>query len=196
MNKKKRPQIDPVGRGWLASLRLVGTLHAPRMEALCGEQVPRVQQGSSLWRCWLVRHRAQTARHIPCAPLHIKSQEREYGRRRSRRTKHISTMLFLQGPRRPLFLGCSAWAGRLLASGRYYSQKAASAPSRSTNKDRPARTRFAPSPTGYLHMGSLRTALFNYLLARSTGGQFLLRLEDTDRVIAPDHRCPALAGSR
>ena len=46
----------------------------------------------------------------------------------------------------------------------------------------PARTRFAPSPTGYLHLGSLRTALFNYLLAKATGGQFILRLEDTDRV--------------
>jgi hypothetical protein len=46
----------------------------------------------------------------------------------------------------------------------------------------PARTRFAPSPTGYLHLGSLRTALFNYLLAKCTGGQFLLRIEDTDRV--------------
>ena len=44
----------------------------------------------------------------------------------------------------------------------------------------PVRTRFAPSPTGYLHLGSLRTALFNYLLARKTNGHFLLRLEDTD----------------
>lgn len=48
--------------------------------------------------------------------------------------------------------------------------------------DGPARTRFAPSPTGYLHLGSLRTALFNYLLAKRTGGQFLLRIEDTDQV--------------
>lgn len=48
----------------------------------------------------------------------------------------------------------------------------------------PARTRFAPSPTGYLHLGSLRTALFNYLLARATGGQFIIRLEDTDQVSA------------
>lgn len=45
----------------------------------------------------------------------------------------------------------------------------------------PVRTRFAPSPTGYLHLGSLRTALYNFLLAKSTGGQFLLRLEDTDQ---------------
>ena len=42
------------------------------------------------------------------------------------------------------------------------------------------RVRFAPSPTGYLHIGSARTALFNYLYARSTGGKFLLRIEDTD----------------
>jgi glutamyl-tRNA synthetase len=41
--------------------------------------------------------------------------------------------------------------------------------------------RFAPSPTGYLHVGGARTALFNYLLARKLGGQFLLRIEDTDR---------------
>ncbi|KAK4146146.1 putative mitochondrial glutamyl-tRNA synthetase [Dichotomopilus funicola] len=46
---------------------------------------------------------------------------------------------------------------------------------------RRCRTRFAPSPTGYLHLGSLRTALYNYLLAKSTGGQFVLRLEDTDQ---------------
>jgi glutamyl-tRNA synthetase len=47
--------------------------------------------------------------------------------------------------------------------------------------EHPARTRFAPSPTGNLHLGSLRTALFNYLLARRTKGQFLLRIEDTDQ---------------
>ncbi|HLL88634.1 MAG TPA: glutamate--tRNA ligase, partial [Tepidisphaeraceae bacterium] len=41
-------------------------------------------------------------------------------------------------------------------------------------------TRFAPSPTGYLHVGGARTALFNWLLARHTGGRFLLRIEDTD----------------
>ncbi len=43
------------------------------------------------------------------------------------------------------------------------------------------RTRFAPSPTGYLHIGGARTALFNYLFARHHGGKFLLRIEDTDR---------------
>jgi len=42
------------------------------------------------------------------------------------------------------------------------------------------RVRFAPSPTGYLHIGSARTALFNYLFAKHTGGKFLLRIEDTD----------------
>jgi glutamyl-tRNA synthetase len=43
------------------------------------------------------------------------------------------------------------------------------------------RTRFAPSPTGYLHIGGARTALFNYLFARHHGGNFILRVEDTDR---------------
>ena len=43
------------------------------------------------------------------------------------------------------------------------------------------KTRFAPSPTGYLHLGNVRTALFNALLARRRGGRFLLRIEDTDR---------------
>ena len=42
-------------------------------------------------------------------------------------------------------------------------------------------TRFAPSPTGYLHLGGARTALFNWLYARHHGGTFLLRIEDTDR---------------
>src|SRR5215208_4662488 len=42
------------------------------------------------------------------------------------------------------------------------------------------RVRFAPSPTGYLHIGAARSALFNWLYARKTGGKFLLRIEDTD----------------
>ncbi len=45
----------------------------------------------------------------------------------------------------------------------------------------PVRTRFAPSPTGYLHVGGIRTALFGWLLARQTKGTFILRLEDTDK---------------
>ena len=45
----------------------------------------------------------------------------------------------------------------------------------------PVRVRFAPSPTGYTHLGSGRTALYDYLLARQTGGQFILRIEDTDQ---------------
>ncbi|CAG8842857.1 6993_t:CDS:2, partial [Racocetra persica] len=48
-------------------------------------------------------------------------------------------------------------------------------------KNTPVRTRFAPSPTGELHIGGARTALFNYLLAKKTGGQFVLRVEDTDQ---------------
>src|SRR5215217_6870287 len=48
------------------------------------------------------------------------------------------------------------------------------------------RVRFAPSPTGYLHIGSARTALFNYLYARNVGGKFLLRIEDTDLARSTD----------
>src|SRR5512133_1833576 len=43
------------------------------------------------------------------------------------------------------------------------------------------RVRMAPSPTGFLHIGNVRTALFNWLFARHHGGQFILRIEDTDR---------------
>lgn len=46
---------------------------------------------------------------------------------------------------------------------------------------KPVRVRFAPSPTGHMHLGSGRTALYDYLIARKTGGQFILRIEDTDR---------------
>jgi glutamyl/glutaminyl-tRNA synthetase len=53
-------------------------------------------------------------------------------------------------------------------------------------------TRFAPSPTGYLHVGGARTALFNWLLARHLGGQFLLRIEDTDRLRSTDDATAAM----
>src|SRR5215475_9561907 len=46
---------------------------------------------------------------------------------------------------------------------------------------KPIRTRFAPSPTGYVHVGGIRTAVFAWLLARQSGGAFILRLEDTDK---------------
>ncbi len=52
--------------------------------------------------------------------------------------------------------------------------------------DRPVRTRIAPSPTGMMHIGTARTALFNWLFARHTGGKFLLRVEDTDRERSTD----------
>jgi glutamyl/glutaminyl-tRNA synthetase len=43
------------------------------------------------------------------------------------------------------------------------------------------RTRFAPSPTGYMHIGNLRTALYAYLIAKKNNGKFILRIEDTDQ---------------
>ena len=43
------------------------------------------------------------------------------------------------------------------------------------------RTRFAPSPTGFMHIGNLRSALFEYLVAKGQGGDFILRIEDTDQ---------------
>lgn len=53
-------------------------------------------------------------------------------------------------------------------------------------------TRFAPSPTGYLHIGGARTALFNWLFARHHGGQFLMRIEDTDRERSTDEAIDAI----
>ena len=44
------------------------------------------------------------------------------------------------------------------------------------------RTRFAPSPTGYMHIGNLRTALYAYLISKHEDGDFILRIEDTDQV--------------
>ncbi len=56
----------------------------------------------------------------------------------------------------------------------------------------PVVTRFAPSPTGFLHIGGARTALFNWLYARRTGGKFLLRIEDTDRARSTDDAIGAI----
>src|SRR4029077_12914576 len=52
--------------------------------------------------------------------------------------------------------------------------------------------RFAPSPTGFLHIGGARTALFNWLYARGRGGKFLLRIEDTDRARSTDEAIAAI----
>ncbi|CAH0485857.1 unnamed protein product [Peronospora farinosa] len=62
---------------------------------------------------------------------------------------------------------------------------------RSTN----VRVRYAPSPTGFLHLGGLRTALFNYLFAKSCGGQFILRIEDTDKTRQVEGSVEALVDS-
>ena len=53
-------------------------------------------------------------------------------------------------------------------------------------------TRFAPSPTGYLHIGGARTALFNWLFARHHGGTYLLRIEDTDKARSTDAAISAI----
>jgi glutamyl-tRNA synthetase len=65
-----------------------------------------------------------------------------------------------------------------------------------TQTDTPSRmtvvTRFAPSPTGFLHIGGARTALFNWLYARGRGGKMLLRIEDTDRERSTDAAIEAI----
>ncbi|KAL4159955.1 hypothetical protein PRNP1_000527 [Phytophthora ramorum] len=74
---------------------------------------------------------------------------------------------------------------------------ARSCSSRTVN-DKPGsvvRVRYAPSPTGYLHLGGLRTALFNYLFAKSSGGQFILRIEDTDKTRQVEGSLEALVNS-
>ncbi|KAI1420565.1 hypothetical protein F5Y12DRAFT_791274 [Xylaria sp. FL1777] len=77
---------------------------------------------------------------------------------------------------------------RIFSRSKFFGRPARDGPtSTSLLPSTPARTRFAPSPTGYVHLGSLRTALFNYLLAKVTGGQFLVRIEDTDQKrLVPD----------
>jgi glutamyl-tRNA synthetase len=64
------------------------------------------------------------------------------------------------------------------------------------SKDQPSNsnvvTRFAPSPTGFLHIGGARTALFNWLYARHTGGRYVLRIEDTDRARSTDEAIAAI----
>ncbi|MGK2963141.1 MAG: glutamate--tRNA ligase, partial [Gemmatimonadaceae bacterium] len=61
-----------------------------------------------------------------------------------------------------------------------------------TEQGRRPRLRFAPSPTGYLHVGGARTALFNWLFARRYGGDFLLRIEDTDKARSTDESTRAI----
>mgnify|MGYP001385904205 CR=1 FL=1 len=61
-----------------------------------------------------------------------------------------------------------------------------------TGKNKQVVTRFAPSPTGFLHIGGARTALFNWLFARHHGGKFLLRVEDTDRTRSTEEAVAAI----
>ena len=57
------------------------------------------------------------------------------------------------------------------------------------------KVRFAPSPTGYLHVGGARTALFNWLFAKHTGGKFILRIEDTDKERSTEEAIEAILAS-
>jgi glutamyl-tRNA synthetase len=61
--------------------------------------------------------------------------------------------------------------------------------------DKPARTRYAPSPTGLPHIGNIRTALYDYLWSRHTGGQFILRIEDTDQKRSTDNSLEGIKDS-
>ena len=61
-----------------------------------------------------------------------------------------------------------------------------------TTSEPKIRTRFAPSPTGFLHIGGARTALFNWLYARHVGGTFILRIEDTDQQRSTDESTQAI----
>lgn len=58
-----------------------------------------------------------------------------------------------------------------------------------TTPTTPVRTRFAPSPTGFLHLGGARTALYSWAFARHFGGTFVLRIEDTDLERSTPKRC-------
>src|SRR5690606_56686 len=71
-----------------------------------------------------------------------------------------------------------AWRG---TRGRAPGTRWIDSPAMSTASNDTVRVRFAPSPTGVLHIGGARTALYNWLMARGSGGVFVLRLEDTDR---------------
>ncbi|THX70050.1 hypothetical protein D6D04_10058 [Aureobasidium pullulans] len=111
-----------------------------------------------------------------------------FGRLSTRATRHFS---ITSGAYRKALPRASPISTTSLSSSKSFSTTAINlAKGHSTREllpSGPARTRFAPSPTGYLHLGSLRTALFNYLLAKRTGGQFLLRIEDTDQKrLVPD----------
>src|SRR5260370_23259494 len=81
-----------------------------------------------------------------------------------------------------LSVGFSATSGNPLraAASNVYPGSTGSDPAHQGKAIMLVRTRFAPSPTGYLHIGGVRTALFNYLFARRHGGRFILRIDDTD----------------
>lgn len=103
---------------------------------------------------------------------HIRSTMLRVARPAAAPWPQLSTPSTLRAQPAPLL--CAPWL-RIRSSRRCCSSQAADAV-------KPPKLRFAPSPTGYLHLGGLRTALYNHLLARKLGGKWVLRIEDTDRV--------------
>src|SRR2546428_5090992 len=94
---------------------------------------------------------------------------------------------------RPAFSAVSCYRGGLRrADGRFHTIYSGLDPQDHAPMPNPVITRFAPSPTGFLHIGGARTALFNWLYARHAGGKMLLRIEDTDRERSTDAAIAAI----
>lgn len=133
------------------------------------------------WHEMIARPLTRTVQGIPPADAWVCSACARRGWRTQRRRLHGVSQA---SPPRVTVIQRRRWERRDDGKRRFSSSRSSqSAASRQpVLPDGPARTRFAPSPTGFLHIGGLRTALFSYLIARRTGGQFLLRIEDTDQV--------------
>ena len=109
------------------------------------------------------------------------------GQRRRRSTNRVSVNSLRSGSLRPHAIAVSDWSETVSCQGRdlwLRTPQRTLAVAAQTPLDRDQMTvvtRFAPSPTGFLHIGGARTALFNWLYAKHHGGIFRLRIEDTDR---------------
>ena len=100
---------------------------------------------------------------------------------RSRAAKRARAMLAAGGDGKLPMLGARAQSIQAAEQRKARLSASDIEQARADGRPTPVVTRFAPSPTGYLHIGGARTALFNWLFARHHGGRYLLRIEDTDR---------------